>query len=50
MKRNTIDIITLGSSKNLVDSEKLMRQLEANGYKVTHDYDKQKREISIINT
>ena len=37
MKRNTIDIITLGCSKNLVDSEKLMRQLEANGYKVTHD-------------
>ena len=33
MKRNTIDIITLGCSKNLVDSEKLMRQLEANGYK-----------------
>ena len=32
MKRNTIDIITLGCSKNLVDSEKLMRQLEANGY------------------
>ncbi len=40
MKRNTIDIITLGCSKNLVDSEKLMRQLEANGYKVTHDSDK----------
>ncbi len=31
MKRNTIDIITLGRSKNLVDPEKLMRQLEANG-------------------
>ena len=34
MRRNTIDIITLGCSKNLVDSEKLIRQLEANGYKV----------------
>ena len=30
MRKNTIDIITLGCSKNLVDSEKLMKQLEAN--------------------
>ena len=37
MRKNTIDIITLGCSKNLVDSEKLMKQLEKNGYKVTHD-------------
>lgn len=36
-EKNTIDIVTLGCSKNLVDSEKLMKQLEANGYKVTHD-------------
>ena len=50
MKRNTIDIITLGCSKNLVDSEKLMRQLEANGYKVTHDSDKPQGEIAVINT
>lgn len=49
MKRNTIDIITLGCSKNLVDSEKLMRQLEANGYKVTHDSDKPQGEIAVIN-
>ena len=48
MKRNTIDIITLGCSKNLVDSEKLMRQLEANGYKVTHDSDKPQGEIGIM--
>lgn len=39
MRKNTIDIITLGCSKNLVDSEKLMKQLEASGYKVTHDSD-----------
>jgi ribosomal protein S12 methylthiotransferase len=50
MKRNTIDIITLGCSKNLVDSEKLMRQLELNGYKVTHDSSKPQGEIAIINT
>ena len=37
MRKNTIDIITLGCSKNLVDSEKLMKQLELNGYRVTHD-------------
>ena len=50
MKRNTIDIITLGCSKNLVDSEKLMRQLEANGYKVTHDAENPQGEIAVINT
>ena len=50
MKKNTIDIITLGCSKNLVDSEKLMKQLEANGYKVTHDAEKPQGEIAVINT
>lgn len=50
MKRNTIDIITLGCSKNLVDSEKLMKQLEANGYKVTHDSENPQGEIAVINT
>ena len=50
MRKNTIDIITLGCSKNLVDSEKLMRQLEANGYRVTHDSPKPQGEIAIINT
>ncbi|MDD6892431.1 MAG: 30S ribosomal protein S12 methylthiotransferase RimO [Bacteroidales bacterium] len=50
MKRNTVDIITLGCSKNLVDSEKLMRQLEANGYKVTHDAERPQGEIAVINT
>mgnify|MGYP001139873179 FL=1 len=48
LRKNTIDVITLGCSKNLVDSEKLMRQLEANGYKVTHDTDQ--GEIAVINT
>lgn len=50
MKRNTVDIITLGCSKNLVDSEKLMRQLQANGYKVTHDSASPEGEIAVINT
>jgi ribosomal protein S12 methylthiotransferase len=50
MKKNTVDIITLGCSKNLVDSEKLMKQLEANGYKVTHDSENPQGEIAVINT
>jgi len=50
MKRNTVDIITLGCSKNLVDSEKLMRQLQANGYDVTHDSASPEGEIAVINT
>lgn len=50
MKKNTVDIITLGCSKNLVDSEKLMKQLEANGYKVTHDSEHPQGEIAVINT
>ena len=50
MKKNTIDIITLGCSKNLVDTEKLMKQLTANGYTVTHDAEHPTGEIAIINT
>lgn len=46
----TVDIITLGCSKNLVDSEKLIRQLELNGFSVTHDAENPKGEIAIINT
>ena len=50
MRKGTVDIITLGCSKNLVDSEHLMRQLEAEGYKVTHDAEHPKGEIAVINT
>lgn len=50
MRRNTIDIITLGCSKNLVDSEHLMRQLEQAGYRVTHDAKHPQGEIAVINT
>lgn len=50
MKKNTIDIITLGCSKNLVDSEQLIRQLETNGFEVTHDSENPKGEIAVINT
>ena len=50
MKKNQIDIITMGCSKNLVDSEVLMKQFEANGYSCTHDSDSPQGEIAVINT
>ena len=50
MIKNRIDIVTLGCSKNLVDSEMLMRQLLANGYTVEHDSANPQGEIAIINT
>ena len=50
MRKGEIDIITLGCSKNLVDAERLMRQLELAGYRCTHDSADPKGEIAIINT
>ena len=50
MIRNKVDVVTLGCSKNLVDSERLMRQLVANGYTVAHDPEHAEGEIAIINT
>ena len=53
MKNNlqlkTVNIITLGCSKNLVDSEHLMTQFAANGFEVMHD-DNEPADIVIINT
>lgn len=46
----TIDFISLGCSKNLVDSEMLMGLMEANGYRCTHDSDDPQGEIVVINT
>lgn len=50
MKRTKVDIITLGCSKNLVDSERLIAQLEAAGFEVTHDADDPRGEIAVVNT
>ena len=50
MIKNRIDLITLGCSKNLVDSERLMAQLAACGYKLCHDADEPRGEIVIVNT
>ncbi|MBO4333022.1 MAG: 30S ribosomal protein S12 methylthiotransferase RimO [Paludibacteraceae bacterium] len=47
---NIVDIITLGCSKNLVDSEMLSRQLSANGYQVVYDDENPKGGIVIVNT
>ncbi len=50
MRRNKIDIISLGCSKNLVDSEHLMRQLQAAGYSVAHNADRVDGETVVVNT
>lgn len=50
MHKNEIDIITLGCSKNLVDAERLMHQLELAGYRCVHDSETPKGEIAVINT
>ncbi|UKK49821.1 30S ribosomal protein S12 methylthiotransferase RimO [Prevotella sp. E13-17] len=50
MKRKTIDFISLGCSKNLVDSEVLMGLFEANNYEVIHDSDNPRSDIVVVNT
>ena len=50
MRKGCVDIITLGCSKNLVDSEKLMAQFRATGLEVRHDPEKVSAETVIINT
>ena len=45
-----IDFITLGCSKNLVDTERLMRQLEAVGYTVRHDAPEPDGDVVVVNT
>ena len=46
----TVDFISLGCSKNLVDSEMLMGLFESHGYRVTHDSDNPQGEIVVVNT
>ena len=48
--KGTVDVVTMGCSKNLVDSEQLMRQFDALGYKVRHDAENPDGEIVIVNT
>ena len=49
-REGQIDFITLGCSKNLVDAERIMRQLEAAGWTCVHDPEDPKGEICVINT
>jgi ribosomal protein S12 methylthiotransferase len=50
MQKPTIDFISLGCSKNLVDSETLMGLFETNGYQCTHDSDDPQGDIAVVNT
>lgn len=50
MRRGVVDVITLGCSKNLVDSESLIRLIERKGYRCTHDSNNPRGEIVVINT
>ena len=47
---NRVDVISLGCSKNLVESERLIKRLEAKGYEVVFDSDKPKGEYVMVNT
>ena len=49
-RKDRVEVITLGCSKNLVDSEELMGQLEANDFKVSHESGNENANIVIINT
>lgn len=48
--KKKINIVTLGCSKNLVDSERLYKQLEANGFNVVHDSNDTNAKVVVINT
>ena len=50
LKKNKVNVITLGCSKNLFDSEVTMTQLKANGFEVEHESEINDAEIVIINT
>lgn len=49
-RKNHIDIISMGCSKNLVDSERLIRRLEAKGYTTSHDSEIPDGEYVVVNT
>lgn len=50
MGQKKVDVITLGCSKNLVDSELLIKQFEASGFSVEHDSPNPTGDIVVINT
>ena len=50
LRKDKINVVTLGCSKNLVDSENLITQLRGNDYEVTHERDDAPANIVVINT
>lgn len=50
MQKGRVDIVTMGCSKNLVDSERLMRRLQAKGYEMHHDSEDVCGEVVVVNT
>ena len=50
MNKRTVDIITMGCSKNLVDSEQLMRQFEECGFTLYHNPETTHGDIAVVNT
>lgn len=50
LKRDKVNVITLGCSKNLVDSEDMITQLKANDFSVVHDSEEEDANVVIVNT
>jgi ribosomal protein S12 methylthiotransferase len=50
LKKNKVNVVTLGCAKNIFDSEVMMAQLKANDYEVEHESEEQDSSIVIINT
>ncbi len=50
LRPDKVNVITLGCSKNLVDSENLITQLQANDYAVVHDSDDEDANVVVVNT
>ena len=50
LRKNKVNVVTLGCSKNIFDSEVMMTQLKANKFEVEHESKKEDAEIVIINT
>ena len=50
MRKNKVQVISLGCSKNLVDSEHLLRQLQAAGYSIEHNPKRVDGEVVVVNT
>ncbi|MBN2862572.1 MAG: 30S ribosomal protein S12 methylthiotransferase RimO, partial [Bacteroidales bacterium] len=50
MKGRKVNLVTLGCSKNIVDSEKLLKQLQSGGYEIIHDNNDYSEDIVVINT